>query len=65
MAMAKEYPTYCASIIERRDQIFFSRMRGFFEQGRVIAFLGASHCRGIRARLVADGYTVRPPAELS
>jgi uncharacterized protein YbaP (TraB family) len=65
MAKVKEYPTYCESIIQRRDPIFFARMRGFFEQGRVIAFLGTSHCRGIRARLVGDGYSVRAPAELS
>jgi hypothetical protein len=65
MARVKDYPTYCESIIERRDPIFFARMRGFFEQGRAIAFLGASHCRGIKARLVADGYAVRPSAELS
>jgi hypothetical protein len=64
MARVKEYPTYCESIVERRDPILFARMRGFFEQGRVIAFLGTSHCRGIRARLAAEGYAVRPPAEL-
>lgn len=65
LAGVKEYPTYCAAIVERRDSQFFERMRGFFERGGVIAFLGTSHCRGIRARLVAEGYAVRPPAELS
>lgn len=65
MAKVKEYPTYCESIIERRDPVLFERMRGIFEEGRTVAFLGASHCRGIRRRLVADGYALRPPAELS
>lgn len=56
------YPTVCQAIIERRDPILFERMQPFLEAGPTIAFVGASHCRGIRRMLLEAGYRVGTPA---
>ncbi|HSB68106.1 MAG TPA: TraB/GumN family protein [Candidatus Methylomirabilis sp.] len=60
MARAGAFPTRCDSIIGKRDPILYTRMRGFFERGRTVAFVGTSHCPGIRASLTADGYRLGP-----
>lgn len=56
------YPTVCEAIIERRDPVLYGRMQPFLEAGPTIAFLGASHCRGIRRMLLEAGYRVGTPA---
>lgn len=57
------YPTACEAIIERRDPILYERMRPFLERGPTIAFVGASHCRGITRLLRRDGYRlISPPS---
>lgn len=59
MARVSPYPTFCDSIIKNRDPVLYQRMKRFFERGAAIAFVGVSHCRGIRAFLAEDGYLVR------
>jgi len=54
------FPTLCDSIIGKRDPVLCARMQPFLARGRTIAFVGTAHCRGIKALLLADGYTVEP-----
>ncbi len=54
------FPTLCESIIGKRDPVLFERMTRFFAQGTTIALVGTAHCRGIKALLLEDGYTVGP-----
>lgn len=65
MARVRAYPTFCDAIIANRDPVLYERMKPFLERGRAIAFVGASHCRGISALLHSDGYAVRSSRELA
>jgi len=56
MAATNEFPSRCSSIVERRDPIMFARMKGFFEKGEAIAFLGTPHVAGIQKRFMEEGY---------
>jgi len=58
MATARVFPTFCESIVDRRDPLLFERMSPFLEQGGALAFVGVLHCRGIIARLRARGFDV-------
>ena len=64
MARVSPYPTFCDAIIKQRDPVLSERMQRFFERGRAMAFVGVSHCRGVRAFLTEHGYRVRSPAEV-
>jgi hypothetical protein len=64
MARVSPYPTFCDSIINQRDPVLSERMQRFFERGRAMAFVGVSHCRGVRAFLAEHEYQVRSPAEV-
>ncbi len=58
MAVISEFPSRCPSIVENRDPVMFARMKGFFEKGQVIAFVGTSHIPGIKKRFLEAGYKV-------
>jgi uncharacterized protein YbaP (TraB family) len=58
MATACVFPTFCESIVDRRDPLLFERMIPFLERGSTIAFLGVLHCRGIIAMLRERGFDV-------
>jgi len=58
---AHEFPTFCESIVEKRDPILYRRMKPFFENGNVLAFVGTTHCHRIKALFIADGYQVCSP----
>ncbi len=60
LKVADDFPSRCPSIVENRDPVFFERMKGFFEQGRVMAFLGTSHIPGVQRRFKAEGYRITP-----
>ena len=60
METARVFPTFCESIVDRRDPILFERMNPFFEQGGAIAFIGVLHCRGVIALLRARGFEITP-----
>jgi uncharacterized protein YbaP (TraB family) len=64
MARISGYPTVCDAIVGKRDPIMFERMKGFLEIGPTIAFVGASHCPGIKSMLLEAGYRVGSPASL-
>lgn len=56
MHLSREFPSRCESIIDRRDRILYERMKGFFERGTTIAFVGAPHTREIKRMFLEDGY---------
>ncbi|MEK6690981.1 MAG: TraB/GumN family protein [Nitrospirota bacterium] len=56
---ANDFPTYCESIIDKRDPILYERMKPFLEKGNTLAVVGITHIKGIRERLLADGFTMQ------
>lgn len=52
------FPTRHYSVIGRRDEILYERMRCYLEEGDAGAFVGAPHIPGISAMLGAEGYQV-------
>ncbi len=60
MSVVKEFPTYCKSIIGKRDPILYKRMKTFFEKGKTVAFVGITHIQGIGKMLFEDGYNIIP-----
>ena len=59
---ANDFPTYCDSIIDKRDPVLYKRMKPFLEKGNTLALVGVTHINGIREMLVKDGYTVNEMA---
>ncbi|MGD2100272.1 MAG: TraB/GumN family protein [Desulfobacterales bacterium] len=55
------FPSRHHTVINHRDEIFFERMQAELVPGRVVAFLGAPHLRGMSQLLLADGYQVKGP----
>lgn len=56
MSVAKDFPSRCESVIEKRDHILYKRMKGFFEQGNTIALVGAPHTKAIKRMFLEDGF---------
>ncbi len=56
---AHDFPTYCESIIDKRDPILYERMKPFLEKGNTFAIVGVIHIKGIRESLLADGFTMQ------
>jgi uncharacterized protein YbaP (TraB family) len=59
-ATARVFPSFCESVLDRRDPILHERMRPHLERGNTIAFVGILHCPRIIGLLRADGYEVTP-----
>lgn len=57
---ARVFPSYCDSVLDRRDPVLYERMRPHLERGNAIAFMGILHCPRIIELLRADGYEVAP-----
>lgn len=57
-ATARVFPSYCESVLDRRDPILCERMRPHLERGNAIAFIGILHCPRIIDLLRADGCEV-------
>jgi len=60
MATARAFPTFCESIVDRRDPILCARMSPFLEEGDAVACVGIVHCPGIIRLLRAGCYRVVP-----
>lgn len=52
------FPTRCPSIIDRRDPVFFQRMRPYIDAGDVALFIGTTHIRGVTRMLEENGFKV-------
>ena len=59
---ARVFPTFCESIVDRRDPILAARMVPYLDAGAAVAFVGVIHCPGVIARLRDEGFTVTPLA---
>jgi len=57
-SMTGEFPTRCESIIDKRDPVFFKRIKAFFEKEKTVAFVGVAHVPGIRKMFLDEGYRV-------
>ncbi len=55
---ANDFPTYCESIIDKRNPVLYERMTPFIENGNTVAVVGVTHINGIKKMLLKDGYTV-------
>jgi len=59
-ATARVFPSFCESVLDRRDPILFERMRPHFARGDAVALIGILHCPRVIELLRADGYEVAP-----
>lgn len=57
-ATARVFPSYCESVLGRRDPILHERMRPYLERGNALAFMGILHCPRLIDLLRADGFEV-------
>ena len=57
------FPTRNPWIIERRDAIFYERMRHYLQEGDAAVFVGVPHVAGIMRMLSAEGYEIRKAEE--
>ncbi len=55
------FPSRHPCVIEQRDEVFFTRMQPYLDQGDAIAFVGAPHIRGLIPLLQDCGYQIRGP----
>jgi uncharacterized protein YbaP (TraB family) len=62
ISAARTFPTFCESIVGRRDPILAARMVPYMDAGAAIAFVGVIHCHGVIALLREEGFTVTPLA---
>jgi hypothetical protein len=60
MAAAREFPTYCEAVIERRDPVLAERLLPALDAGDACAFVGITHVPGMSARLRERGCEVAP-----
>jgi len=58
MSRTNKFPTRCESILGRRDERFFKRMKAFVGKGGVTAFFGLSHIPAIKKMFINEGYEV-------
>jgi len=63
LSLSTGFPSRSFAVIERRDEIFFERMKPHLQEGGAIIFVGAPHVNGIRRMMTAEGYEVRHHAE--
>jgi hypothetical protein len=57
-ATARVFPSFCESVLDRRDPVIYERMRPHLERGNAIAFVGILHCPRLIELLRADSYEV-------
>jgi uncharacterized protein YbaP (TraB family) len=57
-ATARVSPSYCESVLDRRDPILCERMRPHLERGDAVAFIGILHCPRVIGLLRVDGFEV-------
>jgi uncharacterized protein YbaP (TraB family) len=58
VTMTGEFPTRCDSILEKRNPIFFRKIKTAFEEARAAAFMGVIHIPGVRTLFIDEGYEV-------
>jgi uncharacterized protein YbaP (TraB family) len=58
-SMWGRFPSRHSTVTGDRDEILYKRMLAYLEKGKVIAFVGAPHLRGISDLLRSDGYEIQ------
>lgn len=59
LAGARVFPTFCESIVERRDPVLFGRMIPYLESGGATVLVGVLHLHALIPMLRAAGFAVR------
>lgn len=57
-AIARAFPSYCESVLDRRDPVLCERMRPHLDRGGAMIFIGILHCPRVVELLRAGGYYV-------
>jgi len=57
-SLTGDFPTRCESILDKRDPLFFERMKPYLGEGKTAAFVGVAHIPGIREMFLNEGYKV-------
>jgi uncharacterized protein YbaP (TraB family) len=57
---ARVFPSFCESVLERRDPVLLDRMRPHLARGNTFAVVGILHCPRLIELLRADGHEVVP-----
>jgi hypothetical protein len=57
-ARARAFPTYCESVVHRRNPRLYARMRPHLDAGGALIMVGVVNCPGIVALAQSDGYEV-------
>jgi uncharacterized protein YbaP (TraB family) len=62
MGTSIEFPSRTERVIDRRDAVFFQRMRPLIEAGGCAVFVGAAHLLNLRRMLAEAGFGLRRAA---
>jgi hypothetical protein len=57
-ARGRDFPTYCESVVHRRNPILYARMRPHLDAGSAFIMIGIANCFGVLAAARSDGYEV-------
>ncbi len=57
---ARVFPSFCESVLDRRDPVLHERMRPHLARGNAVVVVGILHCPRVIELLQADGYEVVP-----
>ena len=59
---ATGFPTRHRSVIDRRDEAFYERMRPYLDEGGAVVCVGVPHVPGICSLLQTNGFQIHGPA---
>ena len=60
-SMRLGFPSRHYSVINYRDEIFYTKMAPHLKHGDALAFVGAPHVQGLSRRLIENGYQMEGP----
>lgn len=58
LSFVTNFPTFCESVIDKRDPVLYERMKPHLEKGNTIAAVGITHIKGLKEMLIRDGFTL-------
>jgi hypothetical protein len=57
-ARGRDFPTYCETVVHRRNPVLYARMRPHLDTGNAFIMVGIANCFGILEVARSDGYEV-------
>jgi hypothetical protein len=57
-ARGRDFPTYCETVVHRRNPFLYARMRPHLDTGNAFIMVGIANCFGILEVARSDGYEV-------